>query len=90
MIGQNEKQSLKLKTDEIYRNYKTMLSCCLKCINNTKSKNLEVSKIENEKIMLLSRCRVWQQKSKSSSKLLSELGRRAPFSEIPILGNILF
>ena len=35
-----------------------MLSYCLKCRKNTKSKNLKVAKTKNERIMLLSKCTI--------------------------------
>ena len=39
-----------------------MLSYCLKCRKNTKSKNPEVVKIKNGRIMLLSKCSVCNSK----------------------------
>ena len=35
-----------------------MLSYCLKCRKNTKSKNSNIAKIKNERMMLLSKCAV--------------------------------
>ena len=36
-----------------------MLSHCLKCRKNTESKNPKVARAENGRVMLLSRCAVW-------------------------------
>ena len=38
--------------------YKTMLSYCLKCRKNTKNINPKISKTNNGKIMLLSKCAI--------------------------------
>ena len=75
-----------------------MLSYCLKCRKNTESKTQKVTKIKNERIMLLSKCAVCDcKKSKSikqqeASRLLSSLGTKAPlsrFSFVLILLNKL-
>ena len=47
-----------------------MLSYCLKCRKNTQSKNVEVVKTKNGRIMLLSKCSVCN--SKKKSKFLKE------------------
>ena len=39
-----------------------MLSYCLKCRNNTESKNPEVVRTENGRVMLLSKCAVCNSK----------------------------
>ena len=39
-----------------------MLSCCLKCRNNTESKNPKVVKTKNGGIVLLSKCAVCDSK----------------------------
>ena len=46
-----------------------MLSYCLKCRKNTESKNPEVVKAKNGRIMLLSKCAVYNGKN---SKFLEE------------------
>ena len=57
-----------------------MLSYCLKCRNNTESKNPKVGRTKNGRIMLLSKCAVYDcKKSKfvkqqEPSGLLSSLG----------------
>ena len=73
-----------------------MLSCCLKCRKNTQSKNPEVVKAKNGRIMLLSKCSVCNSKKSKFVKeqeargLLSSLGIRTPLSKIPLLGPLLF
>ena len=42
--------------------YETMFSNCLKCRKNTESKNPEVVKTKNERIILLSKCAVCNRK----------------------------
>ena len=39
-----------------------MLFYCLKCRKNTESKNLKPVRTNNERIMLLSKCEVWDSK----------------------------
>ena len=46
-----------------------MLSYCFKCRKNTKSKNLEIVKTKNGRIMLLSKCAVCNSKK---SKFLNK------------------
>ena len=73
-----------------------MLSCCLKCRKNTQSKNPEVVKTKNGRIMLLSKCSVWNSKKSNflqeqgARGLLNNLGIRTPWSQIPLLGPLLF
>ena len=73
-----------------------MLSYCLKCNKNKASKNPRVSKSSHGKIMLLSKFALWDSKTskfikeQEASGLLIQLGIRAPLSEIPLLGDILF
>ena len=73
-----------------------MLSCCLKCRKNTQSKNPEVVKTKNGRIMLLSKCSVWNSKKSNflqeqgARGLLNSLGIRTPWSQIPLLGPLLF
>ena len=49
-----------------YTIYKTMLSYCLKCRKNTESKNPEVVRTKNGRIMLFPKCAVCN--SKKSKK----------------------
>ena len=76
--------------------YKTILSYCLKCKNNTESINPKISATNNGKTMILSKCALCgSKKSKFIKKqevkgLLSNLGIRTPLSKIPILGDVLF
>ena len=73
-----------------------MLSYCLNCRKNTKSKNPEVVKTKNGRIMLLSKFVVCNSKKLKFPKeqetrgLLSSLGIRRPLSQISLLGPILF
>ena len=73
-----------------------MLSYCLKCRKNTESINPKVSKTINGKTMILSECAICGSKKSKFIKeqqakgLLSNLGVRAPLSNIPILGDIVF
>ena len=72
-----------------------MLSYCLKCRKNTKSKNPKVAKTKNERIMLLSKCAVCDSKilrsikQQEASGLLSSLGIKTPLNRIPLLGPLL-
>ena len=76
--------------------YKTMLSYCLKCKNNTERINRRVSKTSNNKTMLLSKCDICGSKKsrfikeQEASGLLSSLGIKTPLSKIPLFGDILF
>ena len=73
-----------------------MESYCLKCKKYTKNINPQVSSTSNGKLMILSKCaRCGSKKSKIINKqeekvLLSKLDIKAPFSKLPILGDILF
>ena len=64
-----------------------MLSYCLKCRNNTDSKNPKVVKAKHRKIMFLSKCAVCDSKKsrfikkQEASGLLSSLGIKTPLSE---------
>ena len=73
-----------------------MLSYCLKCRKNTKSKNPKVVKTKTEKKKtLLSKCEVCNiKKSKlfigqEASGLLSNLGIKTPLSKTPLVGPLL-
>ena len=76
-----------------------MLSYCLKCRENTQSKNSEGVKKKtkkNSRIMLLSKCSVCNSKKlkflkeKEARGLLGSLGIRTPLSQIPLLDPLLF
>ena len=73
-----------------------MSSYCLKCRKNTESINLRVSKTNNGKTMILSKCAICGSKksrfikNQEAKGLLSNLGIRTPLSKVPILGDILF
>ena len=74
-----------------------MLSYCLKCRQNTESKNPEVAKTKNGRIMLLSKYLVYNTKKlkflkeKQAKGLLSNLiGIKTPLSQIPLLVPLLF
>ena len=73
-----------------------MLSYCMKCRKNTESKNPKAVRTKNGRIMLLSKCSVCNSKrneislKKEAKRLLSYLGLRAPLSQIPLLGPLLF
>ena len=68
----------------------------MKCRKNTKSKNPEVARAKNGRIMLLSKCAVVNSKKskfikeEETSLLLSTLGIKAPLNEIALLGPLLF
>ena len=76
--------------------YKTMLSYCLKCRKNTESKNPQVVKTKNGRIMLLSKCEVYDNKKlkfieeQKATGLLSSLGIKTLLNKIPLLGHLLF
>ena len=73
-----------------------MGSCCLKCKKNTENIDPKISSTSNGKAMILSKCAICGSKKsrfikKQEAKgLLSKLGIKAPFSKLPILGDILF
>ena len=64
-----------------------MLSYCLKCRKNTKSKDLKVIRTKNRRTMLLSKCLVCNNKKlkflqeQEARGLLSSLGIRTPLSQ---------
>ena len=69
---------------------------CLKCRKNTESINPRVSKTNNGKTMLSSKCAVcgskksrFMKKQEASGKL-SNLTLKTPLNKIPLLCNILF
>ena len=73
-----------------------MKSYCLKCRKNPKNINPKVSKTNNGRTMVLSKCAICGSKKSKFIKnqeakgLLSNLGVRTPLSKVPILGDILF
>ena len=72
------------------------MSYCLKCRKNTESKNPEVVRTKNGRIMLLSKYVVCNSKKseflkeQEASGLLSSLGIKTPLNKIPLLGPLLF
>ena len=73
-----------------------MLQYCLKCRNNTESKNQKVVKTENGGIRLLSKYAVCDSKKsrfikrQEASGLLSSLGKKIPLSKTPLVGPLFF
>ena len=73
-----------------------MLSHCLKCRKNTESKDPKLVRTKNGRIMVLSKCEVYNSKKlkfikqQEASGLLSSLGIRTPLNKIPLLGSLLF
>ena len=73
-----------------------MFSYCAKCRKNTQSKNPEVGKTKNGRIMLLLKCSVRNSKKSIFTKeqetrgLLSGLGIRITLSQTSLVGPILF
>ena len=69
---------------------------CLKCRKNTESINPRVSKTNNGKTMILSKCTICGSKKlrfikeQKARGILSNLGLRIPLDKIPLLGDILF
>ena len=72
-----------------------MLTYCLKCHKSTENVNSKVLKTKNSRSMLLSKCTICGSKKsrfmkeQEAKELLSSLGIKT-FSNIPLLGNILF
>ena len=73
-----------------------MLSCCLKGRKNTESKNPKVVRKRNRRIMVLSKCEMYDSKNskcikeREASGLLSSLGIKISLLKIPLLGPFLF
>ena len=73
-----------------------MLLYRLKFIKNAESKNPKLVRRKNGRIMLLSKCEVFDNKKskfikeKEASGLLSSLGIKTPLSKIPLWGPLLF
>ena len=68
----------------------------MNCRKNRENENPKVAKIRNGRIILLSKCTLWDcKKSKfikghEASGLLSNLGIKTPLSKIPLAGPLLF
>ena len=73
-----------------------MLSYCLKCKKNAENMDPKVSKTNNCKTMLLSKCAMFGCKKSRFTKeqegkaILSSLGLKTPLSKISLFGDILF
>ena len=73
-----------------------MLSYCLKCKKNTENIDPKVSKTNNGKIMLLSKCAICGSKKikiyeeQEEKETLSSLGIETPLIKVPLLDDILF
>ena len=73
-----------------------MLSYYLKCWKNTESINPRISKTNNGKTVILSKCATCGSrkstfiKKQEASAILSNLGLKTPLSNIPLLGDIFF
>ena len=69
---------------------------CLKWRKNTESINPRVSKTNNGKTMILSKCTICGSKKsrfikkQEASGILSNLGLKTPLYKMPLLGDILF
>ena len=69
---------------------------CLKCRKNTESINPRVSKTNNGKTMILSKCAICSSKKskfikkQEASGILSNLGLKTPLNKISLLGDVLF
>ena len=72
-----------------------MNSYCLPCKKDTKNINPKIARTKNNRLMMLSKCSVCNNKMSKFIKeqdargLLSNLGIRTPLSKIPLL-NVLF
>ena len=68
----------------------------MKCRKNTEGKNPKAAKTKNGRIMLLSKCAVYDSKKskfikeQEASGLLSSLGIRTPLSKFFLVGLLLF
>ena len=73
-----------------------MKSYCLKCRKDTENINPRVSKTNNGRTLLLSKCSICGRKklrfikNQETKGLLSNLGIRTPLSKVSILADILF
>ena len=70
---------------------KKILPYCLKCRKNTGSKNPNVARTKNGRIMLLSKFALCDsKKQEEASGLLSNVGIKTIVSKIPLIGPLLF
>ena len=73
-----------------------MLTYCLKCKENTKNIDSNMSETKNGRLALSSKCAICGSKKSRFTEeqevkgLLSNLGIRTPLSKTPILGDVLF
>ena len=73
-----------------------MKSYCVKCRKDTENINPRVSKTNDNRTMIISKCaKCGSKKSRfiqnqEEKGLLSNLGIRTPLSRVPILSDILF
>ena len=73
-----------------------MKTYCVKCRKDTENINPRVSKTNNGRTMILSKCAICGSKNSRFIKnqeakgLLINLGIRTPLSKVPVLGDILF
>ena len=73
-----------------------MSSYSWKCRENTEIINARVSKTNNAKTMILSKCGIRGGKKsrfikkQEASAILSNLGLKIPLNKVPLLGGILF
>ena len=73
-----------------------MKSYCLKCKKDTENIYPKVPKTSNDRIRVLSNCKICGSKksrfikNQEAKGLLSNLGIKTPLSTVPILGDILF
>ena len=71
------------------------ITYCLSCKKDTKNIDPKVVKTKNNRLMMLSKCSVCNNKrfrfikEQQAKGLLSNLGIRTPLSQIPLL-NVLF
>ena len=72
-----------------------MITYCLSCKKDTKNIDSKVVKTQNNRLMMLSKCSVCNNKKfrfvkeQQAKRLLSNLGIRTLLSQIPLL-NVLF
>ena len=73
-----------------------MSSYCLKYWKNTGNINPRVSKTNNGKTIILSKCAMYGSKKsrfiqkQEASGIVNNLGLKTPLSKVPFLGDILF
>ena len=73
-----------------------MLFYSLKCRKNTESKNPNVVRAKNGRVILLPKCTVCDRKKskfikeQEVSRLLSSLGMKTPLNKIPLLSPLSF